>query len=186
MKEVILDTAQELIQRLGVNGMSYSDISKAIDIRKASIHHHFPSKEDLVNALLKRYRADFQASISEILEASVLPKTKLQRLMNLFETTLAQGSNDKACLCGMLSAELLSLSEETTELVRGFLNDCRDAIAQILKEGQEDNSFALNGSIKTLSDVVLAALEGGLFIARADGGPERFSKLLRQLERMIS
>ncbi len=34
----ILDTAQELIQKLGVNAMSYADISTAVGIRKASIH----------------------------------------------------------------------------------------------------------------------------------------------------
>ncbi|WP_257998927.1 TetR/AcrR family transcriptional regulator [Fischerella thermalis] len=40
----ILDTAQDLIQRVGVNAMSYQDISEAVGIRKASIHYHFPSK----------------------------------------------------------------------------------------------------------------------------------------------
>ncbi len=51
----ILDTAQELIQKLGVNAMSYADISTAVGIRKASIHYHFPSKEDLLVSLLERY-----------------------------------------------------------------------------------------------------------------------------------
>lgn len=185
MRETILDIAQELIQRRGINGMSYNDISKAVEIRKASIHHHFPSKEALINAVLIRYRAEFQESLTEILHASVKPKTKLQRFMSLFESTIAHGGNDKACLCGMLSAELLSLSEETAELVREFLNDCRDAIAQILKEGQEDDSFVICGNIKNMSDLFLATLEGGLFMARVEGGPERFSKLLRQLEKTI-
>ena len=41
----ILDIAQNLIQKNGVNAMSYDDISKAISIRKASIHYYFPTKE---------------------------------------------------------------------------------------------------------------------------------------------
>jgi len=173
VRETILDIAQELIQRRGVNGMSYADISKAVDIRKASIHHHFPSKEDLVNAVLKRYQSNFHTSLNEILTSSVKPKKKLQRFMKLFEATIAQGSNDKACLCGMLSAELFSLSEETADLVREFLNDCRETISKILKEGLEDESFNVSGNVSNMSDLFLATLEGGLFMARVDGGPER-------------
>ncbi|HIE19064.1 TPA: TetR/AcrR family transcriptional regulator, partial [Candidatus Bathyarchaeota archaeon] len=32
---------------MGYGGFSYSDLSKALGITKASIHHHFPSKEEL-------------------------------------------------------------------------------------------------------------------------------------------
>src|SRR5689334_9607965 len=42
-KTAIMDAAQELIQRGGANAMSYQDISEAVGIRKASIHHHFPA-----------------------------------------------------------------------------------------------------------------------------------------------
>jgi len=186
MRETILDIAQELIQRRGINGMSYADISKAVEIRKASIHHHFPTKEDLVNAVLKRYQANFHTSLDEILTSPAKPKKKLQKFMKLFEATIAQGSNDKTCLCGMLSAELFSLSEETANLVREFLNDCRGAISEILKEGQSDGSFNISGNVNNMSDLFLASLEGGLFMARVDGGPERFNKLLKQLEKIIS
>ena len=61
-----MDVAQDLIQRRGVNGMSFQDISDAVEIRKASIHHHFASKQDLVEALVTRYRADFGALLTEI------------------------------------------------------------------------------------------------------------------------
>ncbi len=55
----ILDTAQELIQRVGVNAMSYADISAVVGIRKASIHYYFPTKYDLIAALLDRYNPYF-------------------------------------------------------------------------------------------------------------------------------
>lgn len=48
-RDKILDVADDLVQRVGLNAMSYTHISDAVGIRKASIHHHFPRKEDLVN-----------------------------------------------------------------------------------------------------------------------------------------
>ena len=59
----ILASARNLIMSGGYNGFSYADISEVVGIRKASIHHHFPSKVDLVRELVKRYREDGQASV---------------------------------------------------------------------------------------------------------------------------
>jgi len=37
----ILDIAQDLIQRRGLNAMSFKDLGDAVGIRKSSVHHHF-------------------------------------------------------------------------------------------------------------------------------------------------
>ena len=95
----IMDVAQDLIQRRGVNGMSFQDISDAVEIRKASIHHHFASKQDLVEALVTRYRADFGALLTEILNSRAKARGKLLRYGSLFEGTLQAGNQDKsACV----------------------------------------------------------------------------------------
>lgn len=186
MKDEILDIAQELIQKKGINGMSYADISKAVNIKKASIHHHFPTKEDLVNCLVEKFCGEFKTLVDEILSSQVKAKTKLQKFLHLFEETVMQGNNDRACLCGMLCAEFLSISEETADSVRGFLDISRTAISQILEQGVEEKSFSICGNIKDTSDLFIAAIEGGIFLSRIDGGPKRFSKLMHQLEKTIT
>ena len=52
----ILDTTERLIQTRGFNAISYQDISDAVGIKKASIHHHFPTKFGLGTAVIERYR----------------------------------------------------------------------------------------------------------------------------------
>ena len=49
-REEIIRVAQSLIIAGGYNAFSYADISKVVGIQNASIHHHFPSKVDLVVA----------------------------------------------------------------------------------------------------------------------------------------
>ena len=53
--ELILDAAQVLVQEVGFNGFSYAHIAEKVGIRTASIHYHFPNKEDLGEALITRY-----------------------------------------------------------------------------------------------------------------------------------
>lgn len=43
----LLECADTCIQENGFEGFSYADLAKTLGIRKASIHHHFPTKNDL-------------------------------------------------------------------------------------------------------------------------------------------
>ena len=55
----ILDVAERLVQTRGFNGFSYADIAAELQISKASLHYHFPSKAELGEALIGRYAARF-------------------------------------------------------------------------------------------------------------------------------
>ena len=182
----IMDVAQDLIQRRGVNGMSFQDISDAVKIRKASIHHHFASKQDLVEALLVRYRAEFGVLLTEILDSRAKAKGKLLRYGALFEGTLQAGNQDKSCLCGMLAAEVFSLDDGPVHSVKGFMQDNVKFLTKVLKEGKKDGSLAIRGNVEDSASMILAAFEGGLLVARADGGPEQLSAIIRNLISLLT
>lgn len=182
----IMDVAQDLIQRRGVNGMSFQDISDAVKIRKASVHHHFSSKQDLVEALVTRYRADFGTLLAGILAARIKARSKLQRYGALFEETLKAGNQEKSCLCGMLAAEVFSLGDGPARSVKGFMQDNVAFLTKVLKEGKNDGSLAIRGSVEDVASMVLAALEGGLMVARADGGPDQMSAIIRNLVSLLA
>ena len=98
-KDKILDVADDLIQRVGLNAMSYKHISDAIGIRKASIHHHFPKKEDLVEELLKRCEVSYGERYRQIAEGEGAAPEKLRQLTAVFAEGL---SNKKLCLVGSI------------------------------------------------------------------------------------
>src|SRR5215467_5466365 len=109
-REKILEVAQELVQTMGANAMSYQNISEAIGIRKASIHHHFPTKEGLIETLIERYSAYFFGILDAIAASKKTGAGKLRAYIGLFETTACEGAGDKACAMGMLGAEVRTLS----------------------------------------------------------------------------
>lgn len=181
----ILDTAQQLIQRLGVNAMSYADISKAVGIRKASIHYHFSTKDDLVAALLDRYNPYFLKLVDDIIASPEPPETKLSRYCALFEVTLSSGEQDKACLCGMLGAELKSLKNSLAERVIQFYQDNEVRLVKILTEGREAGVFSFPGDINAMATLIFSLLEGGVLIVRANGGISQFRAIVEQLMQLV-
>lgn len=181
----ILDTAQQLIQRLGVNAMSYADISKAVGIRKASIHYHFSTKDDLVAALLDRYNPYFLKLVDDIITSPEPPETKLRRYCTLFEVTLSSGEQDKACLCGMLGAELKTLKNSLAERVIQFYQDNEVRLVKILTEGREAGVFSFPGDINAMATLIFSLLEGGVLIVRANGGISQFRAIVEQLMQLV-
>src|SRR5258707_7828696 len=51
--ERILKVAEALMIERGYSAFSYADISEAVEIKKPSIHHHFPTKAGLAAAVLQ-------------------------------------------------------------------------------------------------------------------------------------
>ncbi len=76
---------------MGYAAFSYADLSERVGIRKASIHHHFPTKEDLGTAVIDAYLERFIAELEALAARSVSPKRKLLAYGDFFATSLQDG-----------------------------------------------------------------------------------------------
>ena len=184
-RTLILDAAQDLIQRLGSNAMSYQHLSEAVGIRKASIHYHFPAKQDLLAALIERYHGYFIGLVDRIIAEESDPARMLDRYIGLFEATLREGKHDKACLCAMLGAELASLGDEAVRGIRRFYQANQERLASILTRGRDAGLFRFSGDPAALAGLTFAALEGAVLVVRAEGGVRRFRALADELRLLM-
>jgi len=116
-KNDILNSAQELIQTRGYNGFSYADISAIVGIRKASIHHHYPSKASLAAEVIRRYNDTFNVCLLNIAAQQSSWIEKIKAYMKLYENVLKE---DKLCLCGMLAADVETLPSELKIEIQHF------------------------------------------------------------------
>jgi TetR/AcrR family transcriptional repressor of nem operon len=183
--EQILDLAETLIQTRGYSAFSYQDIADSLGIRKASIHYYFATKEDLIEALLERYSAYFLALVDDIIRSKSKADQKLQRYVGIFEATLRDGSQDKACLCGMLGAELATLRSHSVRQVRSFYEANEARLLQILEEGRQDGSFRFEESARQTASLIFSLLEGAVLISRAQDGTPHFKGIGVQLLKLI-
>src|SRR4051812_33370175 len=83
--EEILACARGLIVAGGYNGFSYADIAEVVGIRKASIHHHFPNKVDLVKALLVQHRTRTAEGVENLQRAIPDPLEQLRAYVRYWE-----------------------------------------------------------------------------------------------------
>src|SRR5437773_2267120 len=130
--------------------------STAVRSRKASIHHHFPRKEDLLEALIQRYSGQFFAWLDGIARANVPARAKLQRYIALFEATLREGKHDRACPIGMLGAELASLGMASAALVQRFRKKNEAFLTEVLELGLKGGQFKFSGDPGATAALIFA------------------------------
>jgi TetR/AcrR family transcriptional regulator, transcriptional repressor for nem operon len=176
----ILDCAQALILKGGYNGFSYADIADVVGVRKASIHHHFPTKADLVVKLLERYRGEARAGFDSLDASGATARTRLGHYLDYWSRCLAEGTAP-ICVCALLAGELPALPPEVAAQVRLHFRTLGDWLESVLVLGKTDGSLALTRPPRTEAEAAMAAVHGGMLSARVAGDPHLFKVIANSM-----
>ncbi|EJL53414.1 transcriptional regulator [Rhizobium sp. CF122] len=176
----ILDIAQSLIVRGGYNGFSYADISGAIGIRKASIHHHFPTKSELVVVLVDRYRRQASEGLKALDESFPNPLERLKAYLGYWQQCIKDASAP-ICVCAMLAGEMAMLPEEVAARVRAHFQRLAQWLNDVLKAGADQGAFQLTKKPADEAQLFMATVHGAMLSARALDDPKLFNVITKPL-----
>ena len=176
MYHKLLDAAQEIVQTNGFNAFSYGRLSDAVGIKTASIHYHFPRKEDLGEALARRYRERFGAVLHRIEAENPAPRARIEEYAHQFIQTLDQGG--KICLCGMFASDYSTLPENIRKQIRAFFAENEAWLYMVLKQGNADGSFVFDADARDLAIAFFSMMEGAMLGARMFGDKERLQRIV--------
>lgn len=181
----ILACARSLIVAGGYNGFSYADIAEVVGIRKASIHHHFPSKVDLVRVLVERYRQEAGEGIAQLERQIPDPLGRLRAYTGYWEACVMD-AGAPFCVCALLAGQLPVLPEEVALEVRAHFRTLSAWLTSVLENGARQGRFRLAGTAEAEAEVFMAAVHGAMLSARAYGDPKVFAVITRPLlERLV-
>jgi AcrR family transcriptional regulator len=182
-RQRILDVAEQLLLQRGYAGFSYQDIAEAVGIRKASIHHHFPAKEDLGAAIVERGRAWLMQSRGPIAADAEGILRQFDRYLRFFERLVAEG--DRLCLGGRLSADLAILPAPVRDPFRDFSADHLAWRTELFTAGQALGVFQRNETPQDQALMLGAAVQGAVQVARTRGDADYFRRIAAQLRRQF-
>ncbi|MFT4184140.1 MAG: TetR/AcrR family transcriptional regulator [Rhizobium sp.] len=181
----ILRCARELVVEGGYNSFSYADISSVVGIRKASIHHHFPSKSDLVRTLVAQYREEAEAGIAELERNIADPLGQLRAYVGYWEGCIADASHP-FCVCALLASEIQVLPEAVALEVRAHFRSLSDWLTSVLERGAAQGSLSLTGTAKADAEMFMATVHGAMLSARAYGDATTFGAITHSLLERIA
>jgi TetR/AcrR family transcriptional repressor of nem operon len=176
----ILSCARSLLIEGGHNGFSYADIAKVVGIRNASIHHHFPSKSDLVRTLVARYREEAEAGIAALERQVADPADQLRAYIGYWEACIADASAP-FCVCALLASQIPVLPEEVALEVRAHFRALSAWLTSVLERGARQGGLHVTGTAKAEAEGFMASVHGAMLSARAYGDPRMFGVITRPL-----
>ncbi len=121
MKTAIMDAAERRMQAGGFSGFSFREIAADVGIKSSSVHYHFPTKEDLAAAVIRRWAEHTAANIDRALAKDPDP---IRVWTKAFRGTAF--SKPHMCPCTVLGASSHDLPKPVAEEVRRFFQMCLD------------------------------------------------------------
>jgi TetR/AcrR family transcriptional regulator, transcriptional repressor for nem operon len=145
----IMDAAERRIRKGGFNGFSFREIAADVGVKSSSVHYHFPTKEALAAAVIRRYTEEVAELIERAFETEPDP---VKVWTQAFRGTMH--SEDRICPCAVLGASSQDLPPEVAAEVKGFFKMCHDKLVA-------------RGLSRDRASELLATITGAMVVANA-------------------
>ncbi|GAB2897153.1 TetR/AcrR family transcriptional regulator [Microvirgula curvata] len=160
-RDSLVQTAENLMRTKGYTAFSYADLAEVVGIRKASIHHHFPTKEDLGTAIVEDYIARVRTQFDCV---EVQHQDVISRLEAFFQIFRASTEGGLLPLCGALAAEMSAMPPSLQQLTHRFFDMQLKWLTKVLEHGIALNEVPKGSGARQKAFLLLSVLEGSSFI----------------------
>ncbi|HVJ51747.1 MAG TPA: TetR/AcrR family transcriptional regulator [Aliidongia sp.] len=170
----MLPALSELFRERGFEGASLSMITLRTGLGKGSLYHFFPGgKEEMASWVLGEIDGWFEQNLFKPLREDPDPVAAIKAMFRTVDEYFRSGR--RVCLVGALA--LGDVRDRFAEQIRRYFASWRRDLAEAL--GRAGHSAA---GAEDLAEETVAAIQGGLVLARAVNDPGLFARTLRRLE----
>ncbi|MBI6530067.1 MULTISPECIES: TetR/AcrR family transcriptional regulator [Morganellaceae] len=181
-RERLLCEAEHLMREKGYSAFSYADLSKSIGITKASIHHHFPTKDILGEQVVRQAFLDTRNLFDQIELTENSAAGKIAAYVDLFTESYRASLLP---LCCALSAETANLPQNITEQTSLYFDMQIKWLVSIVDQGNSTGEFSSNLTAVDAALLIINICEGASVVARATGRPEVFGSSLKHILQIL-
>jgi AcrR family transcriptional regulator len=173
-------TAMQLFWEKGYNSTSIAEVLQAAKVNSGSLYYFFPSKTDLLAAVLDLYHEGIGPMLLEpAWEGVTDPIERIFALLARYRRSLADTDCFYGCPIGSLALELHEPDPAVRERLAKNFNAWIEAVAECLLQAKSRLPADLNR--RELAQFVLTAMEGGVMQARTFRDIDYFDAAVRQL-----
>jgi AcrR family transcriptional regulator len=163
----ILASAAPLFNRRGFAGTSIADVLEATELEKGGLYNHFASKEELAVAAFEYALAQVDAYFTHALAGTASGLARLQAFIDAFERYCERPVVDGGCPLANAALEADDALPFLRERVRHGFERLRETIRHNLLRAVEKSEIPPAIDVEMQTDLIIAALEGGLLLSRA-------------------
>ena len=165
-KEQILHEASRMVLDRGLHGMSLQELAVKLNLKKASLFHHYPSKLALALELYRFY----QKSFVDWCEAHERHAPEKQIILYTKELTRWICEKQRVCPVGALSLEWHLVEPELKVEIKKLHTLQRDWLTSLFKEIRKTEKLKVSVNEAVLGTMSL--IQGSIQLARLNDSPD--------------
>ena len=180
-RERLVRSAQELLWERGYVATSPKAIQQRSGAGQGSMYHHFAGKADLARVALDRTAAAERERAERLLSG---PGTALDRLTGYL---LRERDALRGCPVGRhaLDPEVVA-DDALREPVAATFTWLRGRLTEIVAQGRAAGEFPAGLDPARVAAAVVATVQGGYVLARADGDPAALTEAVEGAAQMLT
>ena len=164
-RDRIVEAAMELFWAKGYNSTSIADILSRTQLNTGSLYHVFPGKQDILIAVLERYRDGLYPMLIDPVWREVAdPIERIFALLAKYRWLILETDCAYGCPIGSLALELHEADPPVRELLAVNFAGWVGAIERCLADAGDRLPPGLDR--RALAEFVLTTMEGGVMQAR--------------------
>jgi AcrR family transcriptional regulator len=176
----IVAAALELFRMKGYGATGIAEILRKAEANSGSLYHFFPAKEDLLEAVLRRYQELMMPVVFEPVYGAIQdPIERVFGVLDGYRRMLIATDFEFGCPIGDLALETGSRFPTARQLAWANFAAWRGEVEKSYRAAAE--RFALGTDFAGLANFTLIAMEGGVMLARAQQSIEPFDAAVNQL-----
>src|SRR5262249_30288145 len=179
-RERLVETARQLFHEQGYTATGIAEILDTAKARSGSLYYFFPTKEDLLLAVLEKYKdLLWPMVIDPVFERVSDPIERIFGILDGYRQQLLATKYQFGCPIGNLALELTNSHPAARQLIAENFSGWRKAIERCL----DDAAGRLPGSLdrEQLALFVLTTMEGAVMLARTYHSIEPYDATVTQL-----
>ena len=176
----ILTTTAQMAQTVGYDTLSLQDLAERLGIRKASIFHHFRSKDVLAEEVVSSIHASFVMWCEHVKERS--PVERLAAYFDLYRAMVRQGC---VCPAGAFAVTWPGLPEEVRASLRELHRAHISFLESLLNDGVAAGVMAPVLPVKELAWSIPPMLQGTVQVARGANSEVPLNRLERVVAALV-
>ncbi|PAF29240.1 TetR/AcrR family transcriptional regulator [Paenibacillus sp. 7516] len=161
-----VEVAAQLFLRQGYSYVSMDEVVRASGVSKSNIYYHFKNKEELLQAVVQHWIAQYESQVYILLSQR---ERSVEERVNSFIATLSAGIEGRnfegSCPFITLYMQTPASAPDVKASISRFFRELQPMIEKLFQQGVDSGEFRKGMDAGAVSSLFVAALEGSLVLA---------------------
>ena len=181
-RERLIDEASRLFYARSYESVGVQELCEAAEVNKGSFYHFFPSKEDLLAAVID---AQWDATREQVFDPSLAddlaPLARIERLFKAMSRAQRSARREQGitpgCPLANLTGELSNHEPKLRKKLARVYGEMQDRLADTLRDAVKSREIPSNTDVQAKAEALLALAEGSMLLSCVHDDPATASRL---------